>query len=564
MVNNVESCKMILESVQTLAEAASHILKICYKDTNEFITYTLQMRELIVALKVPLSKLEMQEPALTSHLLLENLEYSLTRVCQLYEKDCVKAAGKIEFELIPIIRELYIETYFFGLVYPDKDNIHQYYEKIMPGICTLPYAEQADKKEKYKYELSIAIPAYNHLEATKLCVNSLKQHIPKDLNYELILFNHGSNDGTKEYFESVFPTKQIDYKNNVKSLGVFAHVVEGKYVLVISNDVIITPRAIENLLICIKSDEKIGMAAPTSPNISNLQTIPASYSNLQELNAFALENNISSTFAWEQRTRLAPPAFIFRSNNLYAYSILGYGYIHQARGVAFGDDRTSMLLRRNGYKNVLCKDAYVHHIGSLTINEDKAMIEEKNEVYTRGRNGYKNMFGIDPWGTGFCYSETLIEGIVPENRGHTKILGLNCGMGENSLHIREYLKHTMHNTDVKLYNITDDENFVLDLQAFSDEFKLVKSIEDSIHVFGQVKFDYIVFEDNISLCSQPIKFIEGLYDRTQKGGKIAICIQNKITGLDLGDLEKLLSKEYNKGKKVYGDDGLGWFVIKKA
>lgn len=562
MVNNIDLCVQVLEAVQTLSEASDYVMELCRSGSDSFDAYTLQMMNMLSALKVPIQSLAEEEPVLTAHLLRENAEYSLDRIRQLYKSDRLRAADKIEFEFYPTICELYVDIYFFGCIYPDKEKILKYYETDMSKLCPLPYVERSEKTGKYKYELTIGIPAYNHIDATKICLESLKQNLPEGLNFELILYNHGSSDGTQEYFESIHPTKQIDYKNNVKSFGVMSRVVEGKYFLFVSNDIVITPGAIENLLTCIKSDESIGMAAPASPNISNLQSIPAEYESSQGLLSFARKNNISNPFRWEERVRLTPPMCIFPSNNLYAYSFMGYGYLHQGRGIAFGDDRSSMLLRRNGYKSLLCKDAYVHHFGSLTISEDIAKIKEKNDIYTIGRLKYRDMFGIDPWGTGYCYCYALMQELDPHNVDHTDILGINCGMGENSLHIRELLKQNVKNTNVTLYNVTDDNTFAPDLKSFSDRFERMDSLDDINRIFKGQLFDYIVIEDDFKKRSSPINYLETLYARLKPGGKLAVCIRSKLTGLDIVKMEEEFCRKFD-AKRIDGNDGTDWLVISK-
>lgn len=90
-----------------------------------------------------------------------------------------------------------------------------------------------------------------------MCVESILAKIPEGLNYELILVNHGSDDGTKEYFESIHPNKQFDIAVNGGGVGAISKIVEGEFTFLVSNDVIVTPYAIENLLTCIRSDTKI-------------------------------------------------------------------------------------------------------------------------------------------------------------------------------------------------------------------------------------------------------------------------------------------------------------------
>ena len=53
--------------------------------------------------------------------------------------------------------------------------------------------------------VSIIIPCFNAVEYTKQCMESVLIHT--NVNYELILINNGSTDGTKEYFEILFANR---------------------------------------------------------------------------------------------------------------------------------------------------------------------------------------------------------------------------------------------------------------------------------------------------------------------------------------------------------------------
>ena len=131
---------------------------------------------------------------------------------------------------------MYLQLYFWCSVYPDKKRIHEYYNNELISLCHNKYIDEAEKNGVYKYDLSIIVVGYNKLEHTKLCVENLLKYIPNNINYELILLNHGSTDNTKEYFEYVSPTKQLDLLKNGGSPTAVNRIVEGKYLLAISND----------------------------------------------------------------------------------------------------------------------------------------------------------------------------------------------------------------------------------------------------------------------------------------------------------------------------------------
>ncbi|MFA6914452.1 MAG: glycosyltransferase family A protein, partial [Endomicrobiia bacterium] len=52
-----------------------------------------------------------------------------------------------------------------------------------------------------KNVVSIIIPCFNALKYTKQCIESVLKS--STYNYELILINNGSTDGTKQYFQEL-------------------------------------------------------------------------------------------------------------------------------------------------------------------------------------------------------------------------------------------------------------------------------------------------------------------------------------------------------------------------
>ena len=239
---------------------------------------------------------------------------SLNNIYLHFKTDKGLCLKKIEFELLALLQQLYLQTYFFGYLSKHEEKLYDYYTKDIFELCTNYYIEDSINRGKYKYDVSIVVLAYNKLEYTKQCVESLLKNLPQNVTYEIIFINHGSSDGTKEYFESKKPDKQIDISVNGGGLGCIYRIVEGEFTIMISNDVIVGHNSLENLIKCIKSDDKIAWAVPSTPNISNLQSIYSNYSNIDEFNEFTKKNNISDCFRWEQRVRLCDPISILRNN----------------------------------------------------------------------------------------------------------------------------------------------------------------------------------------------------------------------------------------------------------
>lgn len=450
---------------------------------------------------------------------------SLQRIEAYCTTDKTTCQHKIEFELLPLLQEAYLNYYFFGYLTNHSVHLPKYYETEQKMLCGNSYIDEALKRGQYKYEASIIVLAYNKLDYTKMCVESILANIPEGLNYELILVNHGSNDGTKEYFESIHPSKQFDIAVNGGGVGAISRIVEGEFTFLISNDVIVTPHAIENLLTCIRSDSKIAWVVPATPNISNYQMIPASYSSQEELENFANRNNKSDPFRWEQRVRLCNPIDVRRSSIFFSSNGLclngAYHTLHPVYATSFPDDRTSLLLRRSDYKMILAKDAYCHHFGSITL-KDEIKQQNENKYYLEGRQEFYNAFKIDPWGTGSCFEIFLSEQIVGEEHGHIDILGLNCGLGSNSLKIKEQIKEYCHNLDVKLYNITSNPRYIRDLKGISDEALIIQNRKIfQMFLTGKV-FSYVVWEEVFLPDISASALIRSLQDTLCPGGQLIV------------------------------------------
>lgn len=472
---------------------------------------------------------------------------SLIQIYSDYHKQKARCLQKIEFELLPLLQELYLQFYYFGYLLFHPEKMEKYRQQDIRELCGNGYIDEAIQRGHYKYDLSIAVLAYNKLEYTRQCVESLLRNLPKNLRYELIFVNHGSTDGTKEYFSSKSPDKQLDIAVNGGGAASLFRIVEGEFTLAVSNDVIIGPNAIENLLACIRSDSKIAWAVPTTPNTSNLQTIPASYQTMEEFQLFARQNNHRDPFRWEQRIRLCNPIDIRRNSVFYASSGLCLnGRFHASKSNSFPDDTVSLFLRRNGYKMMLAKDAYCHHFGSVTL---KGEVQQKGEqaFYLNGRKEFFRAYGVDPWGTGFCFAIPFLQKRIGSESGHIDVLGINCGLGSNSLKIKEQLKDYCHNTDVTLYNITDLRQFTSDLIGISDHVQLISNEAHFSSFLNGRTFRYIVWEDVFLPSLDTKKLILGVIKALLPGGKLFFTRNRQLD----------MCSELVHASSELGD---GWFV----
>lgn len=545
MIKNQTLAGQILEIIETLIEAA-HYMYGCAIE-RKFVAVEATAADIINVLKevYPIAiQIKEEVPFISSPISCKNLVYSVNNIIKLTRARSSRLLSKIEFELIPVLQEFYNDFYFFACVFGDKAKEDKYYAEEFMQMGKNVYIDESMKTDSYKYDVSIYVLAYNKLDYTKQCVESIIKYTPNDINYELFFVNNGSNDGTREYFESYKCDKGIDLlENNFSNARAARRICEGRYVLSVSNDVIVTENYLDNLITCIESDPKIAMIVPTTPNVSNFQTIPAQYSTLDEMHIFAKENNDSDPTRWEERTRLCNPITFFRSSAIL--SSQGVGIIDPYFVYSeFGDDALALRLRRAGYKMILAKDCYCYHFGSVTLRDAQV----KNNTLEKSRKLFIDRYGVDAWSTGFCYEIELMEALDIKRESKVSVLGINSGFGSNPLKIKTLHKEA-GNKEVDLFLVTDDNRYIPDLNTFSDNVKYIPDITPD--ALDNNSYDYILLEENAGKIISTPKDFDKIKDKVSKSGTLAICARN--------DKEIEFLETFASDKKVLGNFGC-WYI----
>lgn len=408
-----------------------------------------------------------------------------------------KVEWKLEYELGAIIEEMSRKLYYWEIAreHPEeRENFRKYIAETRAfQILKIP-----EESRTYLCDLVILVVAYNKLEYTVECVRDIMNNLPQGINCELILFNHGSSDETREYFENMEGIKVINIAVNSAVWGTLFRVVSrGKYYLQVSNDVHVGKNSIENLVRCIAEHPDYGYVVPSTSAVSNFQTISANYKNREEFQKFAAENNVYDERRHEQRVRLVNPIDMYRSAVFLEMELDLYE--NKSGGgnlLAFPDDKISCWMRRHGYKNILAKDAYCHHIGSVTINTEISAQEERDKIYLAGRKEFMAYYGIDPWGPGSYFEPNLFKSWKIKPVDDTCILGINCGLGSGSLKVKEVMRE-QGAKNVRLINCEQDQRYLQDLRGISDEVYKFACLPDIVESTGRNWFEYIVVEENI-------------------------------------------------------------------
>ncbi len=288
---------------------------------------------------------------------------------------------------------------------------------------------------------TIAVTAYNRLEKTKYCVECILKYT-REFDYELLLIDNGSDDGTLEFFQSV-PHGRKKVVRVTKNIGfcyawlVAKNCFSGKYLVIVSSDVYVTKNWLSNLLRCYESDPRVGFVEPVSINVSNNQTVELGFSDFDEMQAKAAVYNQSDPLKWEERLRCISLIGVYSRPVLDTVGLGDTAYLHD-----FTEDDLAERLRRAGYKLLLCRDTWVchdHPISGYTATELAAL----RVSATYGRTVFQQKFpGLDAWDDSMNFEFALLSPLDTHGFGPDtlKILVVDPRCGTPVLEIRNRLR----------------------------------------------------------------------------------------------------------------------------
>jgi GT2 family glycosyltransferase len=240
-------------------------------------------------------------------------------------------------------------------------------------------------------KVSVVTPNYNGMDFLENYFKSLNQdseHIG-----EVIIVDNGSDDSSLEYIQDNSFNFPIVVIKNSENKGFAPAVNQGiskakyDYVFSLNNDTEIKKGSIEAMLDLIESNDVFSVQAKMlqSDNRNLIDDAGDEY-NLLAWTKKTGENQDSSKYN-EVREIFSSCA----GAALYKKSLLDEMGSFDDNYFAYMED-VDLAIRSqiNGYKNLLCPDAIVYHIGSATSgsrhNEFKVKIAARNNVWTVYKN----------------------------------------------------------------------------------------------------------------------------------------------------------------------------------
>lgn len=258
------------------------------------------------------------------------------------------------------------------------------------------YEQFADACKSIVPKVSVIVLTYNNLELNKVCIKSIlsKTAYP---NYELIILDNMSTDGTVEYLKEL---EKLRYENvkiifndrnsgfaGGNNIGISSST--GEFILLLNNDTVVTRGWLTNAVKHLLNDPLCGMCGAVTNSIGNEAMIRVNYKNIKDLDCFAYQyTNIHNNQVYEDVDRLAMFCTVIRKEILENYGMLDENY---EIGM-FEDDDYAKLIKAAGYNFYIAEDVFVHHVNNASFK--KLEDTQYKEIFEKNKRYYEKKWGV--------------------------------------------------------------------------------------------------------------------------------------------------------------------------
>lgn len=234
---------------------------------------------------------------------------------------------------------------------------------------------------------SIIIPNYNGLHLLKPCIASIREHI--STAYEIIVVDNGSNDGSVQYcIQEKLKLISLPFNRGFPAACNFGlRIAVGDALLLLNNDTLFTPRALDHMLRCLYSSSDIGIVGPVTNYASGKQQITEPFTNVTDM---AERYNQPDSTKWQPTERVVGLCFLFKRELMNRIGLLDErfspGHLE--------DDDYCYRARQAGFRLMIAGDAFIFHHGSASFQKQSQ--ESVQELLERNYAKFIDKWGVDP------------------------------------------------------------------------------------------------------------------------------------------------------------------------
>lgn len=295
-------------------------------------------------------------------------------------------------------------------------------------------------------KISFVILSNNENKITQECIGSIRQNC-KDIDYEIIVIDNASSDGSAEW---LLEQKDIKVKLNKKNLGFPGGCNVGieladpsSDIFLLNNDTLVPPNAVEMLQEALYSSPRIGAVGPLSNSCSNYQSVEEVNAEPQDylrLGKKYIHKDTGNDY--EKKLYLVAFAVLIKREVLNKIGLLDERFSPGN----FEDNDLGWRILQAGYENILCHNSFIFHYGSQSFRKKRV-----HDILQRNCVKFEEKWGLHPYAYSYMHFETLsmLKNII--NREEASILEVGCGTGSTLARLNyEFPKMELHGVEKNL------------------------------------------------------------------------------------------------------------------
>ncbi|UJF32084.1 glycosyltransferase family 2 protein [Paenibacillus hexagrammi] len=233
---------------------------------------------------------------------------------------------------------------------------------------------------------SIIIPTFNEKTLLQDCIYSIRQHT--DTPYEIIVVDNGSTDGTLDLLiqEKVPFISFFENRGFPAACNAGMRAAKGSEILLLNNDVLLTPGWLRNMLDCLYHRKDVGIVGPMTNYASGRQKIEEPYTSLEDMTQ---RFNVEKKGTYSEAQRVIGFCFLIKREVMNQVGLLDERYSPGH----YEDDDYCYRTRLAGYSLCLAEDTFIFHYGSASFVKKG---EEFQRIVDRSRELFIAKWGVDP------------------------------------------------------------------------------------------------------------------------------------------------------------------------
>lgn len=227
---------------------------------------------------------------------------------------------------------------------------------------------------------SIIVPAFNQLEYTKKCLDSVLTYTGDP--FELVVVDNGSTDGTWPYLEGLARKhKNVRVLRNPRNMGfAFAcnqgiFLANGEFILLLNNDTLVTSGWLRRLRRIVATAPKAGLVGPLSNHVSGAQLVDSGdLRTMDHIQGYAGSLAVREAGQAIEVNRLSGFCLMVKREVFDRIGVLDPTFVVDG----FEDDDLCIRARLAGFKCFVAQDVFVYHFGGRTFSGNN--IDRKKQI----------------------------------------------------------------------------------------------------------------------------------------------------------------------------------------